>query len=64
MKEPCPCKDCPIHTADCHARCTSYLSWQAEVAKEREVRLRSTYTDWQIISATHEKWEKWKRNHR
>ena len=64
MKMPCPCRDCPVHSADCHAKCRSYLEWQAGVIKEREERNQKAYASWQLRSAVHEKWLKWRRDHK
>ena len=64
MTDNCPCKGCTDRAAECHSTCEKYAVWAAETAKQREKRSQMTYVEWQLISATHEKWDKWKRNHR
>lgn len=38
-----PCKDCPRHSADCHASCTDYAAWNAlhQAAKDKDARRRA-----------------------
>ena len=55
-----PCKGCEDRHAGCHAECETYLEWQAGVVKEREARNEQSYINYQIESATYDKWLKWR----
>lgn len=34
----CPCKDCSDRSAECHGRCSAYISWKKKVEEDREKR--------------------------
>lgn len=58
-----PCKGCQDRVIGCHATCERYMAWKELVDLEREARKQQSSIAYQITSAMHEKWLKWRRNH-
>lgn len=40
-----PCRGCEERKMGCHDQCNGYMTWKAELAKEREIEIRKKAED-------------------